>query len=194
VPGCRRRAHRGDRRVHIAARKTSVHSSQIDPVGFAESLEKYFSNGSGPLSEDPGRGEVDDVQAIVSAKQYIAVMEVGQSHSATVEFIEDRTESIKEPIIELGPCAFPQWLGRDPVSGQGVRSEATEERWKGVDVSSRLVRSRLAADQPATEAVPNQRASRRIRLDRHPLAIQLIKKNICLGAVAANDPANRLDS
>ena len=194
MPFCRLRAHRGYRRVHISARETGTHAGQIDPVGFAKPLKEELSDGSCPLPEDPGRREVDDVQAIVSAKQNVAVMEVGQGHSPTVEVIEDPTEAIKERIIKPGSRALPQWLGIDPLSGQGVGSEATEKCRQGVDTCSRLVRRRLATDQPATEAIPNHSASRRIRLDRHPLSMQLVKENICLGAVAAHDLSNRLDS
>jgi hypothetical protein len=125
VPGCRRRAHRGHSRVHIPARESGAHTRQIDPVGFAEPLEETLSDGSRPPPEYPGRRKVDNVQGVVGAEQHIAVVEIGQSHSAAVQFIENRAESIEECVIEPGSRAFPQWLGVNPTSGQGVGSEAT---------------------------------------------------------------------
>ena len=193
MPGRRRGAHRSHRCLHITARESGAHPRQVDPVGFTEPLEEMLPDGSGPSPEDPGRREVDDVQSVVSAEQHIAVVEIRQSHPAAVEFIEDRTESVKQRVIEPGSRAIPQWLGVHPAGGQGMGSEAAEKCRQGINAFRRLVRRRLAADQPTPDAVPNHGASRRIGLDRHPLAIQVIEKNISLGSIAAHNPANRLD-
>ena len=191
MPRCRRRAYRGDCRVHIPAREPGAHTRKIDPVGFAEPLEEILPDRSGPPPQYPGRREVDNVQGVVNTEQHIAVVEVSQSYSAAVEFIENRAEAIEERVVEPGIFAFPQWLSFDPASGQGVGSKATEKCRQGVDGSRRLVGRRLATNQPSTEAVPHNSTSRLIRFDRHPLAIQLIKKDIGFGAVASHDPANR---
>ncbi len=194
MPCCRRGANRGHSRALIPTRESGAHTGQIDPVGFAEPFEEPLSDGSGPPPEYPCRRKIDNVKRVVGAKQHIAVVEIGQSHTASVQFIENRTEPIEECVIEPGSSAFPQRLGVDPTGGQGVRSEATEIRWQGIDDSRFLVGSRLTANQPPTERVPNHRASRLIRLDSHPLAFQLKEENIGLGSVAAPDPANRLGS
>ena len=193
MPGRGFGAHRRHRRGHITTRKSGPHPRQVDPVGFAESLEEKPSDGSGPASEDPGRREIDDVEGIIRTEQNIAVVEVGQSHAAAMEFVQDRPESVKQRAIEPGSCAFPQRFGVHPTGHQGKGPESTEKGRQGGDARGRFVGRRLTSDQPATEAVPHHSAPRSVGLDRKPLAIQLIKENVGLGAVSAHDPANRLD-
>jgi hypothetical protein len=122
------------------------------------------------------------------------MVEIGQSHSAAVQFIENRAESIEEHVIEPGSRPFPQWLGVDPTRGQSVGSETTEKCRQGLDGSRRLIGRGLAPYQPATEAVPNHGASRLIGLDRNAIAIQLIEEDIGLGTVTSYDSSNRFGS
>ena len=194
VPGCRPGAHGGHGCVHIPARESGTHPGQIDPIGFAEPLEETPSYRSRPPPEYPSGRKVDNVQGVVGAEQYIAVVEVGQSHSAAVQLIENHAESIEECVVEPGSSAFPQWFGVNPSSNQSVGSKTTEKRRQAVDGPGRLVSRRFSANQPTTEAVANHGTSRLIGLDRHPLAILLIEENISLRSVASNDPANWIGS
>ena len=193
MPGRSPGAHRSHRCGHITTRKSGPHARQVDAVGFAEPLEETPSDGSGPASEDPGSSEIDDVEGIIRTEQDIAVVEVGQSHAAAMEFVQDRPESIKQRAVEPGSCAFPQRFSVDPTGHQGKRPQTTEKGRQGGDARGRFVGRRLTSNQPATEAVPHHSAPRSVSLDRNPFAIQLIKENVGLGAVSAHDPANRLD-
>ena len=122
------------------------------------------------------------------------MVEVRESHSAPVEFIENRSEPVEQGIVEPGSLTLPQWLGIDPFGGQGKGSDAPEKSRQDVESSRGFIRCSLAPYQPSAETVSNRDTSRLIRLDSHPRAIQIIEKQIGFRTVTSHKSSNRLVS
>jgi len=146
VPGRRLWAHGGNRGLDIAAGEPRPHPCQVDAVGFPKAFEEPAPDEARPRPEDPGSGEIHKIERAVRCQQYIAVVEIRERHSATVELIEDGRQAVEEGVVQQRPILRLQRLCVDPLGGEGTWAQPPEERRQGGHLRRSLVgRSFLTA-------------------------------------------------
>lgn len=143
-------------------------------------------------AENPGGGEIDDEDPVVLIEQNVSMVEVSKGHTVFVDRVHLRSQSIKDSVIESRTHSLAQRYGIDPMGGESMSTHAAKKRRQRLGPSSRLVRRRLATDQPPTEGVSDQKVTGPVCLDRHPDMAKVKEQHVCLGPVSPYNPAFRL--